>query len=105
DSNREQLQRIYGTAFETTGELEDYLHRLEEAKARDHRKLGQELGLFTFSQLVGKGLPLWKPKGAILRDMLERFLREEQIKAGYQPALTPHIGKLDLYRTSGHYPY
>lgn len=105
DSNREQLQRIYGTAFESTADLEDYLHRLEEAKARDHRKLGEELGLFTFSPLVGKGLPLWKPKGAVLRDTLERFLREEQIKAGYQPVLTPHIGKLDLYRTSGHYPY
>jgi threonyl-tRNA synthetase len=105
DSNREQLQRIYGTAWETAEELEDYLHRLEEAKARDHRKLGQELGLFTLSPLVGKGLPLWKPKGAILRDTLERFLRTEQINGGYQPVITPHIGKLDLYRTSGHYPY
>jgi threonyl-tRNA synthetase len=105
DSNREQLQRIYGTAWETAEELEDYLHRLEEAKARDHRKLGQELGLFTLSPLVGKGLPLWKPKGAILRDTLERFLRTEQMNSGYQPVITPHIGKLDLYRTSGHYPY
>ncbi|MCC7209634.1 MAG: threonine--tRNA ligase [Anaerolineae bacterium] len=105
DSDREQLQRIYGTAFETASELEEHLHRLEEAKARDHRKLGVELGLFTFSALVGKGLPLWKPKGAILRDVLERFLRAEQIKAGYLPVVTPHVGKLDLYRTSGHYPY
>ncbi len=105
DSDREQLQRIYGTAWETPAELEEYLHRLEEAKARDHRKLGQELGLFTFSQLVGKGLPLWKPKGAMLRDILERFLRSEQIKGGYLPVVTPHIGKLDLYLTSGHYPY
>jgi threonyl-tRNA synthetase len=105
DSEREQLQRIYGTAWETAEQLEDYLHRLEEAKARDHRKLGQELGLFTISPLVGKGLPLWKPKGTILRDTLERFLRTEQINAGYLPVMTPHIGKLDLYRTSGHYPY
>ncbi len=105
DSDREQLQRIYGTAFQTAAELEDYLHRLEQAKARDHRKLGVELGLFTISQLVGKGLPLWKPKGALLRDTLERFLRDEQLKNGYQPVITPHIGKLDLYRTSGHYPY
>ncbi len=102
DSNREQLQRIYGTAWETKADLDDYLHRLEEAKARDHRKLGQELGLFTFSQLVGKGLPLWKPKGAQMRDTLERFLRAEQVKAGYQPVVTPHIGKIDLYITSGH---
>jgi len=105
DSERQQLQRIYGTAWETTEQLEDYLHRLEEAKARDHRKLGQELGLFAFSPLVGKGLPLWKPKGAVLRDTLERFLRDQQIENGYLPVITPHIGKLDLYRTSGHYPY
>src|SRR5579859_4090227 len=105
DSDREQLQRIYGTAWETKAELEDYLHRLEEAKARDHRKLGEELGLFTFSPLIGKGLPLWKPKGAILRDILERYVRQQQLDHGYQPVITPHIAKLDLYRTSGHYPY
>jgi threonyl-tRNA synthetase len=105
DSEREQLQRVYGTAWETAEELEDYLHRLEEAKARDHRKLGQELGLFALSPLVGKGLPLWKPKGAMLRDTLERFLRAEQIDGGYLPVMTPHIAKLDLYKTSGHYPY
>ena len=105
DSNREQLQRIYGTAWEKPAELEAYLHQLEEAKARDHRKLGPELGLFTFSPLVGKGLPLWKPKGAVLRDTLERFLRAEQIRTGYQPVVTPHIAKLDLYLTSKHYPY
>ncbi len=105
DSDREQLQRVYGTAWETAEELEDYLHRLEEAKARDHRKLGQELGLFALSPLVGKGLPLWKPKGAMLRDTLERFLRAEQIEGGYLPVMTPHIAKLDLYKTSGHYPY
>jgi threonyl-tRNA synthetase len=105
DSEREQLQRIYGTAFETKAELDDYLRRLEEAKARDHRKLGVELGLFAFSPLVGKGLPLWKPNGAVLRDTLERFLRAEQIQAGYLPVVTPHIAKVDIYRTSGHYPY
>jgi len=105
DSNREQLQRIYGTAWETPAELDAYLHQLEEAKARDHRKLGPELGLFTFSPLVGKGLPLWKPKGAVLRDTLERFLRAEQIRTGYQPVVTPHIAKLELYLTSKHYPY
>ena len=105
DSEREQLQRIYGTAFETKDELDDYLRRLEEAKARDHRKLGVELGLFAFSPLVGKGLPLWKPNGAVLRDTLERFLRSEQIQAGYLPVVTPHIAKVDIYRTSGHYPY
>ncbi|MEP7286750.1 MAG: threonine--tRNA ligase [Chloroflexota bacterium] len=105
DSNRPQLQRIYGTAWQTKDELADYLHRLEEAKARDHRKLGLELDLFTFSPLVGKGLTLWKPKGAMLRDTLERFLRGEQLNGGYQPVITPHIAKVDLYRTSGHYPY
>jgi threonyl-tRNA synthetase len=105
DSNRPQLQRIYGTAWQSGAELEDYLHRLEEAKARDHRKLGEQLGLFTFSPLVGKGLPLWKPKGAILRDTLERFLRAEQMRVGYQPVVTPHIAKVELYRMSGHYPY
>ncbi|MFQ3536904.1 MAG: threonine--tRNA ligase [Aggregatilineales bacterium] len=105
DSRRPQLQRIYGTAWQTAAELEEYLHQLEEAKARDHRKLGEQLGLFTFSPLVGKGLPLWKPKGAILRDILERFLRAEQLRAGYLPVVSPHIAKVDLYRTSGHYPY
>lgn len=105
DSRRPQLQRIYGTAWQSAAELEEYLHQLEQAKARDHRKLGEQLGLFTFSPLVGKGLPLWKPKGAILRDILERFLRAEQLRAGYQPVVSPHIAKVDLYRTSGHYPY
>ncbi|MBO9308190.1 MAG: threonine--tRNA ligase [Chloroflexi bacterium] len=105
DSKRPQLQRIYGTAWHTAAELEEYLNQLEQAKARDHRKLGEQLGLFTFSPLVGKGLPLWKPKGAILRDILERFLRAEQLRAGYQPVVSPHIAKVDLYRISGHYPY
>jgi len=105
DSDREMLQRIYGTAFEKPAELEEHLKLLEEAKARDHRKIGVDLGLFAFSPLVGKGLPLWKPKGATLRYELEKFLRAEQVKAGYLPVVTPHIGKLDLYETSGHYPY
>ena len=103
DENRPQLQRIYGTAFETAAELEEHLHNLEEARKRDHRKLGQELGIFMFSQQVGKGLPLWLPKGAILRDTLERFLRDEQIKRDYLPVVSPHIAKLDLYKTSGHW--
>lgn len=105
DENNSMLTRIYGTAWETQAELEDYLQRLEEAKQRDHRKLGVELGLFAFSPLVGKGLPLWKPKGAILRDTLERFLRDEQIRRGYLPVITPHIAKVELYEASGHYPY
>ena len=105
DEKREQLTRIYGTAWETPEQLQDYLHRLEEAKRRDHRVVGEKLGLFTFSPLVGKGLPLWKPKGAVLRDTLERWLRQVQIDNGYLPVVTPHIGNLNLYRTSGHYPY
>lgn len=105
DENRPQLTRIYGTAFETKAELDDYLFQLEEAKKRDHRVLGEKLDLFTFSPLVGKGLPLWKPNGAILRDTLERWLRMLQIERGYSPVVTPHIANLNLYKTSGHYPY
>lgn len=105
DENRAQLQRIYGTAWHNKEELADYLERLEEAQARDHRRLGKQLGLFHISQLVGSGLPLWLPKGAILRETLEQFLRRAQVERGYQPVITPHIGKLDLYITSGHYPY
>jgi threonyl-tRNA synthetase len=105
DENRDQLTRIYGTAWETPEQLQNYLNLLEEAKKRDHRVIGEKLGLFTISPLVGKGLPLWKPYGATLRDTLERWLRETQIENGYLPVVTPHIGKLDLYRTSGHYPY
>ncbi|MCK6577945.1 MAG: threonine--tRNA ligase [Anaerolineae bacterium] len=105
DEKRPQLTRIYGTAWETVEALQDYLTRLEEARKRDHRVVGERLDLFTFSPLVGKGLPLWKPKGAILRDTLERWLRETQIENGYDPVVTPHIGNLNLYRTSGHYPY
>ena len=105
DEKREQLTRIYGTAWETPEDLQDYLHLLEEAKKRDHRVVGERLGLFTFSPLVGKGLPLWKPAGATLRDTLERWLRQTQLDNGYLPVVTPHIGNLNLYRTSGHYPY
>lgn len=105
DENRPMLTRIYGTAWQTAEELEEYLELLEEAKRRDHRVLGKQLELFAFSELVGKGLPLWLPNGATLRDTLERFLREEQLRRGYQLVTTPHIAKLDLYKTSGHYPY
>jgi threonyl-tRNA synthetase len=105
DENNPMLQRIYGTAWRTAAELEDYLYRLEEARKRDHRRLGPQLGLFTFSPLVGSGLPLWKPKGTIVRQLLEDFLRDEQQKRGYLPVITPHIAKVDLYETSGHYPY
>lgn len=105
DEKRPMLTRIYGTAWETAEDLQDYLHRLEEARKRDHRVIGEKLNLFTFSPLVGKGLPLWKPKGAMLRDTLERWLRQTQIDNGYQPVITPQIGNLNLYRTSGHYPY
>ncbi|MBN1680073.1 MAG: threonine--tRNA ligase [Anaerolineae bacterium] len=105
DENREMLTRIYGTAWETPEQLQEYLNLLEEARKRDHRRLGQELGLFTFNQEVGKGLPLWKPNGAILRDLLERFLRDVQIKRGYEPVITPHIARIALFERSGHYPY
>ena len=105
DENKPQLQRIYGTAWPNRLELEEYLNLLEEAKARDHRRLGKQLGLFHISQLVGAGLPLWLPKGAVLRETLENFLRKAQLERGYLPVITPHIGKLDLYIKSGHYPY
>lgn len=103
DEKRKQLTRIYGITFPKQKELAEYLEMLEEAKKRDHRKLGKELELFTFSQKVGQGLPLWLPKGAQLRDRLERFLRNVQQKAGYQPVITPHIGNVELYKTSGHF--
>ncbi len=105
DEHRQQLTRIYGTGWENPEDLKDYLARLEEARRRDHRALGEKLGLFVIDPLVGKGLPLWKPKGAILRDTLERWLRDTQIEHGYDPVVTPHIGNLNLYKTSGHYPY
>jgi threonyl-tRNA synthetase len=105
DEKRPMLSRIYGTAFTTKEELEAYILMREEAKKRDHRKLGRELGLFMISPEVGAGLPLWLPKGAIVRNALETFMKAELTKRGYLPVFTPHIGKLDLYRTSGHYPY
>ena len=103
DSNRAQLQRIYGTAWETPAQLTEYKRRREEAKKRDHRKLGKELGLFIFSDEVGPGLPLWTPKGTLLRSTLEDFLKQEQVKRGYQPVVTPHIARVDLFKTSGHW--
>jgi threonyl-tRNA synthetase len=105
DEKRQQLTRIYGVAFDTPAELEEYRQMLEEAKKRDHRLLGERLKLFVISPLVGKGLPLWLPLGATLRDTLERWLRQVQLDNGYLPVVTPHIGNLELYRTSGHYPY
>ncbi|HNQ13314.1 MAG TPA: threonine--tRNA ligase [Bacteroidia bacterium] len=103
DESKKQLTRIYGITFPKQKELDEYLHMLEEAKKRDHRKLGKELELFTFSEKVGMGLPLWLPKGAALRGKLEDFLKKEQMKAGYVPVISPHIGNKDLYVTSGHY--
>ncbi len=103
DETRAQLQRIYGTAWETPEQLQEYKRRREEAKRRDHRKLGKDLGLFIFSDEVGPGLPLWTPKGTILRETLENFLKQEQVKRGYQPVITPHIGRVDLFKTSGHW--
>ncbi|GAB5564890.1 MAG: threonine--tRNA ligase [Winogradskyella sp.] len=103
DENEKQLTRIYGISFPKQKELTEYLHLLEEAKKRDHRKLGKELELFTFSQRVGQGLPLWLPKGTALRERLENFLKDAQKKAGYEMVVTPHIGNKDLYVTSGHF--
>ena len=103
DEKRPMLTRIYGVTFPKQKELAEHLELLEQAKQRDHRKLGKELGLFTFSQKVGMGLPLWLPKGAVLRDRLVDFLKKAQLKAGYQPVVTPHIGNKQLYITSGHY--
>ena len=99
------LQRIYGITFPTKQELDDYLFRLEEAKKRDHRKLGAELELFMISPKIGVGLPVWLPKGTIVRRKLEDFIKTELLKRGYTEVMTPHIGNLNLYRTSGHYPY
>ena len=103
DENNPQLTRVYGISFPKQKELTQYLELLEEAKKRDHRKLGRELELFTFSQKVGQGLPLWLPKGAALRERLESFLKKAQRKAGYEMVVTPHIGQKELYVTSGHY--
>ncbi|MBV6457980.1 MAG: Threonine--tRNA ligase [Fimbriimonadaceae bacterium] len=102
DVKNKQLTRIYGTAFETQEELDDHLHMLEEARKRDHRVLGRELGLFMFSPKVGTGLPLWLPKGAVMRQVMTDFLQQEQVKRGYQPVVTPHIASIRLYEKSGH---
>ncbi len=103
DQNREQLTRIYGVTFPKKSMLDEYLTLLEEAKKRDHRKLGKEMELFTFSSRVGLGLPLWLPRGAVMRNILENFLRKKQAELGYLPVVTPHIGSKELYVTSGHY--
>jgi threonyl-tRNA synthetase len=103
DATKAQLQRIYGTAWETPEQLTEYKRRKEEALKRDHRKLGKELGLFIFSDVVGPGLPLWTPKGTVLRSTLEDFLKQEQLKRGYLPVVTPHIGRIDLFKASGHW--
>lgn len=103
DEKRKMLTRIYGITFTKQKDLEEFLVKLEEAKKRDHRKLGKDLELFTFSQRVGQGLPLWLPKGAMLRERLEQFLKNLQRKAGYMPVITPHIGNVELYKTSGHF--
>ena len=105
DKERESLQRLYGTCFKNSTELQDHLTRLEEAKKRDHRRLGKELGLFHIDEAVGQGLILWKPKGALVRRALQEFITEQLDKQGYSQVFTPHIGKLELYRTSGHFPY
>ncbi|MEF2891147.1 MAG: threonine--tRNA ligase, partial [Akkermansia sp.] len=105
DKNRPMLQRIYGTCFPNRTQLDEHLARLEEARRRDHRKLGRELGLFCIDEAVGQGLILWKPKGALIRRSLQDFITEELDKLGYSQVYTPNIGKLDLYRTSGHFPY
>jgi threonyl-tRNA synthetase len=103
DTSRKQMTRVYAVTFPKQKELEEYLTLLEEAKRRDHRKLGKELELFAFSEKVGMGLPLWLPKGTMLRERLENFLRRAQVRAGYSPVITPHIGSKQLYITSGHY--
>ena len=103
DETKKQLTRIYAISFTKEKDLKQHMSMLEEAKKRDHRKIGKEMELFTFSKKVGQGLPLWLPKGAKIREKLENFLKKAQIKAGYQPVVTPHIGNKDLYVCSGHY--
>lgn len=103
DETKAQLQRIYGTAWESPEQLAEYQRRKEEALKRDHRKLGKELGLFVFSDVVGPGLPMWTPKGTVLRSLLEDYLKAEQVKRGYLPVVTPHIARVDLFKQSGHW--
>ena len=105
DVESEQLTRIYGITFPKQKLLDEYLHQLEEAKKRDHKKLGRELGIYMMDSMVGSGLPLWLPNGTVLRRTLEQFLRDEQKRRGYKEVITPHIANLELYKTSGHYPY
>lgn len=105
DIKSDRFQRVYGTAFFTQVDLDAHLEKLEQARHRDHRVVGQKLGLFAIDEQVGQGLILWKPRGAIIRDELQKFIMGEQIRRGYFQVFTPHIGKLDLYKTSGHYPY
>ena len=105
DNNSKQLTRIYGISFPKQKMLEEHLTMVEEAKKRDHRKLGKELGIYMIDKMVGSGLPIWLPKGARLRRTLESFLRDEQFERGYQEVITPHIANIELYKTSGHYPY
>jgi threonyl-tRNA synthetase len=105
DNNSKQLTRIYGISFPKQKMLEEHLTMVEEAKKRDHRKLGKELGIYMIDKMIGSGLPVWLPKGTRLRRTLEQFLRDEQFERGYQEVITPHIGSLELYKTSGHYPY
>nr|WP_309008483.1 threonine--tRNA ligase [Pelagicoccus sp. SDUM812005] len=105
DENNKQLQRIYGTAFPSKAELDSYLEQLEESRKRDHRRVGKEMGLFHIDEAVGQGLILWKPKGAIIRQELQDFISEQLLKQEYTQVFTPHIGKLGLYKTSGHFPY
>ncbi|MEN8252047.1 MAG: threonine--tRNA ligase, partial [Patescibacteria group bacterium] len=105
DENREQLTRVYGVLFESKEELDEYKQRLEEAKKRDHRKLGKELDLFTFSDVIGSGLPMLTERGATVRRILERFIVDEELRRGYKHVYTQDIAKVDLYEKSGHYPY
>ena len=105
DENSDRLTRVYGTAFFSKQELDEYLKRLEEARERDHRVIGKRMQLFVLDEMVGPGLVLWTPAGAVLRQELQNFISAELRKQGYSQVFTPHIGKLDLYRTSGHYPY
>lgn len=105
DVDSKQLTRIYGISFPKQKLLEEHLERVEEARKRDHKKLGKELGIYMMDQMIGQGLPIWLPNGTVIRRKLEEFLREEQKKRGYQEVITPHIGNLELYKTSGHYPY
>src|SRR5699024_5817562 len=105
DVNSKQLTRIYGIRFPKHKQLKKHLHQVEEAKKRDHKKLGPQLGIYMMDSMIGQGLPVWLPNGTVIRRELEAFLRDEQKKRGYQEVITPHIGNLELYKTSGHYPY